>query len=218
MKLKQLSEIVWRYAQQGRAMATNQTFRQADIEQYCSMAYGNMLRQRYYENKKMMEDEGTDFYSGDLDTKNFDLGEANYNGMRRADIPEEVLRLPKNSDIVNVYPVGGECKEAVGEITQVMPGEENFYLGAEFSDFLFFVQKGRGINTYHVPPCIKQIAVERVYITEDLDIPNDMAFDIANFVLGITLKIKDFIPMTDNSFNANRNQLRYQIEEQQSKS
>lgn len=217
MTLKNLSEVVWRFYQNGRASANNQNLRQADIDQMCRMSFGILLRKRYFEGKA--ENEGTDIQAGSLDLKEFDLSEPNRVGMRSAVMQDELLRMPKNSDITNVYPVTGEdCGESVnGEITQVMPGEENFYLGEEFSDFQFFVQKGKNINTYNLPPCIKKIQVERIYVSDDVDVPLDMAYEISLSILGLTLNIKEFVPINDNSFDANKNQLRYQLEKQEAK-
>lgn len=189
MKLSQLSEVIWRFQNEGNASVKGQTFRQADIQQAVITAYGNFMRQLYYANKALKEGDEYYFYSGDLDIREFDLSDANIVGMRRAVIPDEVVRLPKNADITNVYPVG-QCNGAVGEITQVQPAEENFYLSPDFTEFLFFVQKGKGINVYHVPPCVKSIQVERIYITDDFEITVDIAWDIAKDVWKNILQIK----------------------------
>lgn len=217
MTLKNLSEIVWRLFQSGRSSATNQSLRQADIDQMCRMGFGIVSRKRYFEGKA--DNEGTDFFAGSLDEREYDLSESDINGRRSAVIPvtDNVMRLPKNSDITNVYPVAdGECSESIsGEVTQVMPGEENFYL--DIDSYLFFVQKGKRIDTYHLPPCIKKIKVERIYIDDDVDISLDVASEIAMQVLGVSLNIKEFFPVADNSYDSNKNQLRYQIEQMEAK-
>lgn len=217
MELKQLSEIVFNFYNVGRPSSTSKTFSKKDIEQFCKMGYGSTLRQRYYEDKKM-DDGGTlDMIAGSLDIKEYPLGDVNVIGMRRAKITDEVVRMPRNSDVVNVYPMGeGDCMEDIGEsLSQVQPGEENFYLTPEMAFFMFFVQKGKNVDTYHLPPCVTKVQVERIYISDDLDIPLDMAYEIALSVLGVTLKIKEFLPTQDNSFDGNKNQLRYQLEKQE---
>lgn len=189
MKIKQVTEVVWRTYNEGKANVTKQTFQKADIYQAVLMAFGSLMLQRFYATKKKAAGDEYYFFSGDLDTKEYELSEPKFKGLRRVLIPDEVVRLPQNADIVNVYPVGEGCGEnEIGEITQVMPGEENFYIDDD--DFKFFVQKGKGINTYHIPPCVKKISVERIYVTDDMDISLDMAFDIAQQVWKITLGIK----------------------------
>lgn len=216
MILKQLSEIVFNFYNNGRSSATNVTFSKQDIFQFCVLAYGNILRQRYYENRAYNENANLDMIGSGLDIKEYPLSEPNIKGMRRAIITDEVIRLPRSIDVTNIYPVAsGNCPEAQGDsIPLVQPGEENFYTDPEFEFFQFAVQKGKGINTYHLPSCIEKIQVERMYISNDLDVPVDIGFDVAMSVLGVSLKIQGFIPTADNSFDANKNQLRYQIEKQ----
>lgn len=191
MILKRLTEVVWRVFQEGRVNAQKQTILIGDVNEAVRMGYGNVMRALYYASKKSGEGDEYYFFSGDLDTKKFALGESNILGKRRATIPDEVARLPRNADIVNVYPVAGGCgNEEAGEITQVQPGEENFYLSAEYAFFKFFVQKGRNIDTYNLPPCVKEIEVERIYVNDNMEISLDMAMDIAQSVWGILFKNK----------------------------
>ncbi|SRR5712692_5706333 len=203
MILKTLGEITWRFYNEGRSSATNQTLKELDILQYCRIAFANIVRQLYYANKKMNDGDEYYFSSPVLDIKTFDLSDPNGVGMRRADMSEfDLYRLPKNSHIPNVYPVGQACgTEDVGQITQVQPGEENFYLGPEYEAFMFYVVKGRGINTYHVPPCIKKVDVEATYDNDKVDVSDDIAFDVANQVLGVALRIPGFLGKdTDNPY------------------
>ena len=215
MTLQSVTETIWVFYQNGVVSATSRKLKEEDISQMVKMAYGVILRSRYYE---APPEERMDLIGGSLDIKKYELSEPNVQGMRRAIIEDEVIRMPKSSDVVNVYPVseGGECGDSLNlEVTQVSPGEENFYLTADFNNFYFFVQKGKGINTYHLPPCIKAIEVERIFSDKEVDVPLDMAFDISMSVLGLSLKIKEFIPTADNSFDRNKNELRYQLEKKE---
>lgn len=189
MKLIQVSEVAWRWYNEGNANVAKQTFRQADIQQAVLMAYAGIMRDLFNANKRLGNQDEYYFYSGDLSQNEYDLTEATIQGMRRALIPEDVVRLPRNADITNVYPIG-TCNGISGEVTQVRPGEENFYLAPEFKDFLFFVQKGKGINTYHLPPCVKKIAVERIYVALDMEISLDVAFNIMKSVISDILGVK----------------------------
>jgi hypothetical protein len=217
MKLKVLSDVIWEFYNEGRQKETAKTFDKRDILQYVLMGVGSKMRDRYYLGKKLEGETDYYFYTGDLDTKEYDLSEANPMGMRRVEIKDEVIKLPHNIDIVNVYPVG-DCDDGDGtmEITQVSPGEENFYLSEEFSDFIFFVEKGRGLNAYHVPPCVRGLQVERLFVNDNMDISFDMAYDIGNEILGVTLKIKAFsVKPTDNPYSPKAIELRRKLEEQQ---
>lgn len=219
MILKQLSEVVFKAYSSGRPSATSRTFSEKDMEQLCIMALGNVLRQRYFDNKKTGENGNLDLIGGSLDIKEYELTEPNVMGMRRAVIKDEVVRMPRSVDVTNIYPVSeGDCAGNVTDtIPLVQPGEENFYTTPEFEFFKFAVQKGRGLNTYHLPPCITKIQVERIYVQNDLDIPLDIAYEISLSVLGVTLKIKEFLPTQDNSMDANKNELRYQLEKKEGK-
>lgn len=219
MELKQLSEVIYKFTNSGRPSATSRTVSEKDIEQFAKMAFGNILRQRYFDDKKMNDGGNLDMIGGSLDIKEYELTDPNMQGMRRAVIKDEVVRMPRSIDVTNIYPIAsGDCDGSTGDsITLVQPGEENFYLTPEFEFFQFAVQKGKGINTYHLPPCINKIQVERIYVSDGLDISLDIAFEISLSVLGVTLKIKEFLPVTDNSFNPNKNELRYQLEQQEAK-
>lgn len=204
MRLNQLSEVIWRFYQEGRASATQQTLREADMMQYARAAYGNIQRQLYFANKRLNEGDDSYFYSPALDIKEFDLSDPNGVGMRRADMREfDLYRLPRNKHITNIYLVGQGCgTEDVGEVTLLdNPGEENFYLRPDFSDFMFGVVKGRGINTYHIPSCIKKVGIEATYDNDKVDVSLDIAFDVASQVLGVALRIPGFLGKdTDNPY------------------
>jgi hypothetical protein len=217
MQLKQVVEVVWRFYQDGRASATNQNLRKGDIFQMCLMEVGYQMKMRFYESRKAGEGEKTDFEAGMLGVREYQLGEKSYQGKRSAIYKEQVLRLPKNADVTNVYMVASNCTGDVnGLLTQLQPGEENFHINDPDSSFPFFVQKGNAIDTYNIPPCVDKIEVERIYTDENLDIPDDIAYQVANTILQISLKVKGVItPTTDNTQDGNDNQLRYQLEKQE---
>jgi hypothetical protein len=218
MKLKQLSEVIWEFYDEGRQKTSALTFSKKDIQQYVILGVGSKFYVRYYQAKKMDGEKDYYFYSADLTVKQYDLGDPSRRNVRRVDFgsKDEFIKLPHNEDITNVYPVGNKCKGDTPQITQVAPGEENFYLGPEFSDFSFFVEKGRGLDFYNVPPCVNKMDVERVWITDNMDISFDMGYDIANEVLGIVLKEKQFaIKTIDNPYNPKPIELRRKLEEQQ---
>ena len=205
MKLDQLAEVCWQLYENGTPSATNQTLEQDDFQILVYMESAYQLKLKFYQSRKDNDGEKTDFIAGLLSTKQYDLTDANYQGKRSAEYKEEVMRLPKNMDLANVYLVADDCNGTVnGELTQVQPAEENFYINdPNLKSSMFYVQKGNKINTYNVPPCIKKIEVERIYSGKDLDIPLDMAYEVAVNLFNVTLKARGFAPTVDNSASRN---------------
>lgn len=195
MLINVLSDVIWTFYQDGRLNATKQTFRQEDILQMVKMTLGNMQRQVYVANKKVAE--GAEYYASAplLSIQRFELGPPDAVSKRRADMSEfDLYRLPQNAHVTNVYPASDSCpgNEQGRSISQVSPGEENFYLFPKFNFFQFFVVKGRNIYAYHLLPCTKYIDVESTFDTSECDVSLDIAYDIAQQVLGTTLRIPGF--------------------------
>lgn len=219
MIINKLAEVIYKFYNNGRPSSTNKTFSQADILQYVKMGYGNMMRQLAFNSLKTFEWQESYFYSDILSEQKFPLGEPGTNGRRRVDMSGfDIYRLPKSVHITNVTPAGNNCgPQELGQITQVSPGEENFYIGPDFNSFLFFVIKGKGIDTYHIPPCVNDLNIEATYATDDIEVPEDIAYDIANQILSTVLRIPGFAGKdVDNSFSPPKsNQLRRSINPQE---
>ena len=217
MKIGQLTEVIYRFQNEGRVNSTALTFKKPDILQMVKMAYSNITRLLAYEARKMNDGREYYFYSSELSIKSFPLSDADTRGMRRIDMSsEDLYMLPKNEHIPNVYPVG--CGDPGRAITQVEPGEENFYIGdSKFDFFEFFVVKGMGLNTYHLPPCVKKLEVESTFDRPDINIPLDIGYNISTQILGITMRIPGFVGKdTDNSFSSPQTvQLKNRLQQQQ---
>lgn len=218
MRIKQIGEIAWTYFYDGRPKATAQTLGKEDFSQMCLLAFADIMRNTYYKSKQLDEFNEPDysFISPILDTRKFTLTEANTVGMRRADMCDtDLFRLPKNAHFTNVYPVGSDCNGiALGEVTQVAPGEENFYLTPDFSSFLFYVVKGRGLNTYNIPPCVKEIDVESTYNANDIDISMDLAYEVIMAVLGTAIKVNGVpIKVLDNPYMPQPHEVKRRLQE-----
>lgn len=215
MNIQQLKEVIWRFYSEGRTKATNQTLQESDIAQMIKLNYGSLMRQKYFESKRLDRFNEPDFSFSQplLDIQRFNLSEANMAGMRRADMSAvDIMRLPYNTHITNVYPVGINCQGDIGDITQVKAGEENFYLSPDFTFFKFFVIKGKGINTYHLPSCVSAVDIETTYDTNDIEISNDLGFEIAGNILGLSMKVgQKPVKILDNSFDPNINELKRRL-------
>jgi hypothetical protein len=212
MKLSQLSEVIFNFYHEGRASATTRSFSQQDVEQYAKMSYGNLMRQLYYANRNSNNGDEYYFYTSILSVKRFKLSDAKPNGMRRADMGDiDLYKLPKNAHFANVYFVGGDNEQGEN-ITQVAPAEENFYLSPDFKFFKFYVVKGRGINTYHLPPCITHVDIETTYDDPDIDVPLDVCYDVATAVLGGMLRMPAFVNKdVDNPYSIEQVNLKQKL-------
>lgn len=195
MKLKTLRELVWRLYSNGKTQANNQNLTKADIEQKVKLLFADAIRQRYYESKKLDEFGRPDyaFTSPILQIKRFSVSDESQQKFRRCDMGDfDLYRMPSNSHFTNIYPVGNCGTDEVGEITQVSPGEENFYINdPDLKEFKFFVVKGRGINVYNLPLCVKSLDIETTYdVTDDVDIDMSIASAIVDQILNVALAIK----------------------------
>jgi hypothetical protein len=141
--------------------------------------------------------------------------------MRRADmIAFDLFRMPHDAHIPNAYPVG--CNDG-GDFKSIslleMAGEEYFYAGnPEFKSFKFGVVKGRGIDTYNLPPCVKSLDVESTFDSPDLDpdISLDVAYEASNMTLGKMIGIPEFMNTgTDNSVSHLQKNLKQRLSTQQ---
>jgi len=197
MRLNELSETIWAAYQSGSPDVKKQTFHQQDIAQMVKMAAGNAFRELYYASKQESGYREPDYFFSSplLQVKRYELPEPNIIGLRRADMSaDDLYRLPRNSHFVNVYPYSEKScgNEEVGEITQVAPGEENFYINdPNFKWVKFYVVKGRGLNTYNIPICVTHIEVEATFDDEEADISLDVAWTVASSVLARVLQTND---------------------------
>lgn len=222
MKLKQVSEVVYKFYYDGRPKSTAQTLSPADITQACVLAYAGIMRSKYYDsrNESRKNDERGDadysFLSPILSVKKFKVGDSNNIGMRRVCMEGiDLFSLPLNAHFTNVYPLGSGCNgEAIPEVTQVKAGEERFYLSPDFSSFLFYVVKGRGIDTYHIPACVTEVEIETTYNTEDVDISMDLAFEVTQVVLGESVKVNGQpMKILDNTYSPQPREIKHRLQE-----
>ena len=196
MILSQLVELTWKWYSNGKPQANNQQLIQADIEQKVKLLFADLMRQRYYESMKLDPSGQPDWTLGSpiLSLQKFNLGEPGTNGMRRVDMSKfDLYRLPKNTHFTAVMPLSDGCNGEVLEVAvQVNPSEERFYINnPDLMDFLFYSVKGRGIDTYNFPPCVKEVQIEATYdLTGQVDVEMSMASAIIDQILNVALGIK----------------------------
>lgn len=217
MILDTLSEIILEAYNSGRVKSTNKSFAKQDIYQMAKMSFSNSIREMFYASKKLNDGDEYYFTSPLLEVKKYPVGELINERYRRVEMcGQDFFRLPKNAHFTNFYPVG--CGQNNLEITQVQPAEENFYLGADFNFYIFCVSKGKGLNFYNLPPCVKFIEVEATYdLGSQTEVPLDMCFDILNNVLGVTLRVPGFgNKVVDNAYSAEQLNVKQKLATQDS--
>lgn len=204
MKLVALSELIWKYYQDGRPKADKQKLSQVDIRQMARTSAANNFRQQYIFGQKIYpgrrlqappEEKEYYFISPLLSVRRFELTATDRQGMRRADMGEfDLYRLPKNVHFENIYMVNGACDGMrTNIITIVQNGEEKFYVGKpDFKSFIFASVVGRGLNTFNVPPCVTSIDVETTFDNDEIDISLDVAFDVCVEVLRSSIEVEEF--------------------------
>lgn len=216
MILKTLADVIYEFFERGRTNAASKTYDRIDIGMFVRMALSNKMVQNYYGTKKL--NEGDEYYitSALLSVQRFDLLPPDSRGMRRANMSAfDLYRLPHNAHVTNAYPVG--CGGSEGKsISMVQPGEEYFYQKAKFSDFKFGVPKGRGINTYHLPPCVKFLDVESTFDSDEVDVSLDVAYDIARETLGVMMGVPFQVGKNpENTYLEPHSQLKQRLTQQQ---
>jgi hypothetical protein len=219
MFLSELSEITWQFYGEGRQKATTRSYGQQDVHEFLKMSVAEVLRLLYFSSKRNKDGDAFYFISPLLSIQNFPLSDADAMGMRRADmIKYDLMRAPHESHITNVYPKG--CGD-IGQSIDILenPGEEFFYAGkGKFKFFKFGVIKGRGINTYNLPACVKSIDVEGTFVGRDVDpdISLDVAYEASNLTLGKMIGIPEFTNKgVDNSLSPLQKNLRQRLSNQQ---
>lgn len=220
MLLSELSETTWQFYSDGRARSTSRNFSQRDVQQFLKLSVAEVFRLLYFASKRNKDGNAFYFISPLLSIQQFPLSEANMIGMRRADmIAFDLFRMPHDAHITNAYPVGCNDGGDYKSISLVEAGEEYFYAGnAKFKSYKFGVVKGRGINTYNLPPCVKSLDVESTFDSTDLDpdISLDVAYEASNMTLGKMIGIPEFMNTgTDNSVSHLQKNLRQRLSTQQ---
>lgn len=220
MLLNELEEINWQVYNDGRSRATTRSFDRRDIRQFLIMAVNEIWRVLYFSSKRNKDGVPFYFVSPTLSIQKFELSDSNIIGMRRADMIDfDLLRMPHDRHFVSIYPIGCNDGGDFKSIPLVDPSEEYFYAGnPKFRSFRFARVRGRGLDTYNLPPCVKNLDVESTFHSNEInpDISNDVAYDASNIVLGRFIGIPEFEnTQTDNSLTPAKKILRQRIPAQQ---
>jgi len=210
MRLDDLANIIWSAYNNGNPKSTSQLISQQKIVQFCKLGYANVMRELYMRYQNKNNDNENYFFSANLFRKKFPLGEPTASGRRRVEFGKYyTIPLPENKDIFNVEGIGScDTSTIFSTITQVQPAEERFYLTPEFKGLSFFSKRGNGIDAYNFPLCINEVEVEGLWDSDELQVPNDIAFDIVKSVLALLL---DTRKLPQNKVDDESNEMLQQI-------
>jgi hypothetical protein len=210
MTLEELSYILQSFYYGGRVKITTRSLERMDMLQYARLGFASVMVNKWVAWKKNPNTNNEYyFYSKQLLYQEFPLGEANRWDVRRIDFGDiTTIDLPENRDILYVYPKSGECGDIqVEEITQIAPGEAVFYKNnPDMSYIPFFEKRGNGLDTYNIPDCVTSVSVEAVWDMAELDIPNDIAFEVCKYVFQDIFKVKLIDIKSIDDFNPSVNE------------
>jgi hypothetical protein len=160
-----------------------------DFLELAKMAHAGLMRKLYFENREL--EISTGLYFGDqIETREFELGEPDSKGRRVFDLEEhaDTIRLPNGLGIFSISPASEKDCGCSGKFMPAEAGSEWLYCGKDFAGVLFFIKKGRKIYLYNAPDCLTKVEVDGIFNDENVEIPDDIAFDVVNLVLGTTLQ------------------------------
>jgi hypothetical protein len=175
-----------------------------DFEQLAIAAHGSIMRKLYYDLKKAGGE--ALYFSDSIDYKTFKVktrGKDKY-----FEIEEQLVNMPYGMSIFGIFPVNEKGVRTDKDIRflKAQYGQDWLYDGEDFDDVPFYIKKGKRVWLYNCD-FLKQdeeVEVEGLFNEDDIDIPNDVAFEVINTILGTTLKVAGFPidPTNDNNPNS----------------
>lgn len=181
----------------GKNKVTNLVITETKLLPTTKLAYANVMR-----NLWLKFGNSYYYFTNNLKPIQYNLSEVDCNGKRRVDFGDtSYISLPQNMHLFRIEAItGAGCY--CSTITFVMPGEDYFYRGAEFASFPYAVAIGDGVDTYHIPNCIKKVTILGVSDDPDVNIPQDIAWDVLRQVLALILDIKKYPQKTIDDYGS----------------
>lgn len=200
MKISIVADIIDAVFSNGKPQPSAEKLDRDDFFQFALASAGSIIRDTYYEERALNNGDVSSYIASMLDVKEAKVIRGRM-GIKIIDL--EVLSLPKNLGIFNIYPVFKDNEGKVCDIdykspfVRIQPGTQSLY---DFDDIGLngFTQRG----TNPVLMCgddVEDVAIEGIFRSEDFDIPLDIARKVINDVLGPVLKVAGFpADPTDN--------------------
>lgn len=200
MKISVVADIIDAVFSNGKPQPSIKKLDKQDFLQFSLASAGSIIRDTYYEERALNNGDISSFLSSMVDIREMKVQRGKL-GVKYIDV--EVLTLPKNLGIFNIYLL---IKDADGKVCdidynkpfhRIQPGTASLY---DFDDIGISAFHQRGTKpTLFCPDDITDVAIEGVFKTTDFDIPEDIARKVINDVLSTTLKVAGFpSDQTDN--------------------
>lgn len=184
MNIELVAVLIEEIYYDGRVLTGSEKLQKKDFQNMCLAAMGTIMRNLYWQ---MKQDGGELLYFGDnVDTKDYSVQE-DPSGQRYIMIDDALLNIPFGLGIINVYPAKDSgCPE---RFVKQPPGADWLYCGTDFM-IPFYIKKGKRLDLFG-NDCVKKetkVYVDGLYFSDQLDLPQDIVWDIMNAVLGVSLK------------------------------
>jgi len=192
MRLSVVADIIDAVFSNGKPEQSAKKLDRDDFLQFSLASAGSIIRDTYYEERTLNNGDVTSYISSMVEIKEMQVKKGFLN-VKFIDI--DVLTLPKNLGIFNIYPIIKDNDEVCdidyrNPFHRVQPGTAGLY---DFDDM--------GINAFHqrgtkpvlyCPDDLTDVAIEGIFTSEDFDVPEDVARKVINDVLGTVLKVAGF--------------------------
>lgn len=204
MKLTVVADIIDAVFYNGKPQPSAKKLDVEDFFQFSLASCGAIIRNMYYEERELNNGDVTGFIASMVEVKEVPVKKG---VLGQKVVGEDLLMLPKNLGIWNVYPVvkDGEGKSCdidyESAFTRLQPGTNRLY-DADDLGLNFFSQRGKKTILFCSDNC-DIVAIEGIFSSDDFDVPENIARAIINDVLGTTLKVAGFPadPTDDNNPN-----------------
>lgn len=187
MKLIELADLI-QEVYNGGHVKEYRKMEEEDFQMLVRAANGSIMR-RLWEQRNQ-QDDAKYYFSDQIQTEEYEVPPKDKKGRRKIELKSDTVRLPKGQTIFGVRP--GE--DYTGDEFHPTPaGSDWLYEGREeFEGVHYYRLKGTSVILYGCEDSIKKVEIDRIPDDADINIPNDIAWDILNEVLGLTLKVKGF--------------------------
>jgi hypothetical protein len=195
MKLVELADLIQEIFNSGH-VKDYRKLEDEDFQMMVRAANGSIMRTIWEQRNQL--DDAKFYFSDQIKSEEYEVGEKDKKGRRTIVLSSDTVRLPKGQTLFGVRPAA----EYTGEEFHPTPaGSDWLYDGREeYEGVHYFRLKGSTIILYNCEDSIKKVEVDRIPDDDDILIPNDIAWDILNQVLGVVLKVKGFpVDKTDNN-------------------
>jgi len=198
-KLETAAQLIEELYYNGHHKVNDSKLQYDDFLQYLIIAAGGIMRNQFYE-QIQLDGEAATFLSSMVDIEKHTVLKLS-NGIKVVD--SEVMPLPRNMGILNVYPVLKDCDEEEPDyersFMRIGPGEQRYYTKKVRDDLGKDTFSMRGVRpllgTEEEEVFVELIKADNI---ETMEMPFSVVRAALSEVLVSVLKLGDYIDMTDD--------------------